>query len=76
VGHSLTVPCSPELGGKQLFRSVSSLPSLEAWRKKDRVWVHRDRPQFAAIEHVEGGEKRGRAVALVVMGHGPATAGL
>ena len=24
-----------------------------------------------AVEHVEGGEQRGRAVALVVVGHGP-----
>ena len=29
-----------------------------------------------AVEHVEGGEQGGRAVALVVVGHGPALAGL
>jgi hypothetical protein len=29
-----------------------------------------------AVEHIEGGEQRHRAVALIVVGHGAAAAGL
>src|SRR5271155_4112966 len=33
-------------------------------------------PEHRAVQHIEGGEQGGCAVALVVMGHGPALAGL
>ena len=39
-------------------------------------WRCMQRPMHGAVEHVERGEQRGGAVALVVVGHGAAAAGL
>src|SRR5215207_8674487 len=54
-------------------------PSLNRIEEADELLVPvllHATAEHGALEHVESGEERGRAVTLVVMGHGPTFAGL